>query len=73
VLRLATYELLFDPNAQPLEVVINEAIELARRFGSADSAGFVNGVLDKIAKMKSEKGKVQNEEQLASDSVPPPE
>jgi len=50
VLRLATYELLFDPAAQPIEVVLNEAIELARRFGSADSANFVNGVLDKIAK-----------------------
>jgi transcription antitermination protein NusB len=50
VLRLGAYELHFDPSGQPLEVVINEAIELARRFGSADSAKFVNGVLDKIAK-----------------------
>src|SRR5262245_18613174 len=33
VLRLGTYELLFDPTKQPLEVVINEAVELARRFG----------------------------------------
>src|SRR2546423_5597174 len=32
VLRLATYELLYDPTPQPFEVVINEAIELARRF-----------------------------------------
>jgi transcription antitermination protein NusB len=53
VLRLAIYELLFDPAPQPLEVVINEAIELARRFGSADSPGFVNGVLDRIAKSRS--------------------
>jgi N utilization substance protein B len=50
VLRLGTYELSFDPNSQPLEVVLDEAIELSRRFGSADSPGFVNGVLDKIAK-----------------------
>jgi N utilization substance protein B len=50
VLRLGTYELLFDPAPQPLEVVINEAIELARRFGSAESPKFVNGILDKIAK-----------------------
>ena len=50
VLRLGAYELHFDPDGQPLEVVINEAIELARRFGSADSPKFVNGVLDKIAK-----------------------
>jgi transcription antitermination protein NusB len=53
VLRLATYELLFDPAAQPVEVVINEAIELARRFGSADSPGFVNGVLDHVAKARN--------------------
>jgi N utilization substance protein B len=50
VLRLGAYELLFDPNGAPLEVIINEAIELARRFGSADSPKFVNGVLDKVAK-----------------------
>jgi N utilization substance protein B len=53
VLRIATYELLFDPTAQPTEVVINEAIELARRFGSADSAKFINGVLDKVARTKT--------------------
>jgi transcription antitermination protein NusB len=62
ILRMAAYELLFDPSPQPLPVVIDEAIELARRFGSAESPGFVNGVLDRIAKMTSEKGKVQNEE-----------
>jgi N utilization substance protein B len=50
VLRLGAYELLFDPNAQPREVVLNEAIELARRFGSEDSPRFVNGVLDRIGK-----------------------
>jgi len=32
----------------PRAVVINEAVELAKRFGTADSAAFVNGVLDKI-------------------------
>lgn len=53
VLRLGAYELLFDPAGQPLEVVINEAIELSRRFGSADSPAFVNGVLDKLAKARS--------------------
>lgn len=50
VLRLATYELLFDPAGQPLEVIINEAVELGRRFGSKESGKFVNGVLDKIGK-----------------------
>jgi len=54
LLRLASYELLYDPAGEPLEVVIHEANELASRFGSADSPKFVNGVLDKIAKMKNE-------------------
>lgn len=52
VLRMATYELLHDPARQPVEVVINEAIELSRRFGSKESPGFVNGILDRIAKMR---------------------
>ena len=54
VLRLGTYELLFDPEPQPLEVVINEAIELSRRFGSEESPAFVNGILDKVAKTRGQ-------------------
>ncbi len=52
VLRLGAYELLFDPADTPREVAIDEAIELARRFGSRDSAAFVNGVLDKVSQSK---------------------
>lgn len=48
ILRLATYELLFCPDI-PLSVCLDEAIEIAKRFGSADSSTFINGVLDKIA------------------------
>ena len=47
VLRLGAFELLFSSET-PGGVALNEAIELARRFGSADSPGFVNGVLDQI-------------------------
>jgi N utilization substance protein B len=47
VLRLGAFELLFSSET-PAGVTLNEAIELARRFGSADSPGFVNGVLDQI-------------------------
>lgn len=57
VLRLGAYELLFDPRPQPLEVVINEAIELSRRYGSEDSTAFVNGVLDKIGQGRGAKAK----------------
>ena len=56
VLRLGAYELHFDPARQPLEVVIDEAIELARRFGSEDSTAFVNGVLDRVAKVRAAPG-----------------
>jgi len=47
VLRLGAFELLFSTET-PAGVTLNEAIELARRFGSADSPAFVNGVLDQI-------------------------
>ena len=47
VLRLGASELLFNPDT-PTSVVINEAVELARRFGSADSPAFVNGILDRL-------------------------
>lgn len=48
MLRLATYELMARPEI-PASVTINEAIEIARRFGGEDSGAFVNGVLDAIA------------------------
>lgn len=51
-LRLGAFELLFSPDGPPLEVVLDECIELARRFGSKDSPAFVNGVLDKVARGK---------------------
>ncbi len=47
VLRLGAYELLYTPET-PAAVAFDEAIELARRYGSADSPGFVNGVLDRL-------------------------
>ena len=48
ILRLATYELMFMPDV-PRKVTLNEAVELAKRYGGEGSAGFVNGVLDRIA------------------------
>jgi N utilization substance protein B len=47
VLRLAVYELL--RTEVPVKVVINEAIELGKKYGSESSGAFVNGVLDKVA------------------------
>jgi N utilization substance protein B len=48
ILRLGTYELIRTDT--PPKAVINEAIELAKRFGTTDSGRFVNGILDKVAK-----------------------
>ena len=53
ILRLGAFELLFDTETPP-KVVINEAVELAKRFGTADSSKFVNGVLDSIYKSRSQ-------------------
>jgi N utilization substance protein B len=47
VLRLGAFELLFTTDT-PANVALDEAIELARRYGSAESPAFVNGVLDKL-------------------------
>ena len=48
ILRMATYELLFCPDI-PLNVSMDEAIEIGKRYGSVDSATFINGVLDQVA------------------------
>jgi len=49
VLRLSTYELRYRPDV-PYRVVLNEAIEVAKRFGAEHGHTYVNGVLDKAAK-----------------------
>ena len=47
LLRVAVYELLYQPHIPP-KVVINEAVEMAKRYGSEASGGFVNGILDQV-------------------------
>lgn len=47
VLRLAVYELLVEPKAPP-KVVVDEAVEIAKDYGSEASASFINGVLGKL-------------------------
>ncbi|MBX7147870.1 transcription antitermination factor NusB [bacterium] len=49
ILRIASYELLFLEDI-PASVTINEAVEIAKKFGTEESSGFINGILDKIAK-----------------------
>jgi N utilization substance protein B len=65
VLRLATYELLHKADV-PYKVVINEAIEIAKRFSTAQSGAFVNGILDRTWVL-IERGRT-----ASGLSVPPP-
>lgn len=53
LLRVAAFEVLFADHI-PAEAAINEAVEIAKRFGGPDSPSFVNGILDKILRTKSD-------------------
>ncbi|HUT09082.1 MAG TPA: transcription antitermination factor NusB [Thermoguttaceae bacterium] len=52
VLRLGAYEILYTDT--PDRVAINEAVELAKRFGTAESGSFVNGILDRVMHSRTE-------------------
>ncbi len=58
ILRLATYEIFFDEEI-PVRVAINEAVELAKRYGGEDSASFVNGILGRMVR---EEGMVMHDD-----------
>lgn len=49
ILLLSTYELVIDKET-PSSVVINEAIEISKKYGSSESSSFINGILDSISK-----------------------
>lgn len=49
IIRLAVYEIMFDEDI-PTSVAINEAVEIAKKYGQDESSGFVNGILAKFAK-----------------------
>jgi transcription antitermination factor NusB len=52
ILRFATAEILFFPDI-PVKVSIDEAVEIAKKFSTENSGGFVNGILDEIAKREN--------------------
>jgi len=56
ILRIGTYELIFDDKVPP-KVVINEAVEMAKSFGGENTSKFVNGVLGTILKDRNIKPK----------------
>ena len=60
ILRLAVYEMAFVDDVPP-RVSIDEAVELGKRFGSEDSAGFINGVLDNIYNTLVREGRIEDE------------
>lgn len=67
ILRLGLYEILFLPDV-PAPVAINEALEIAKAFGTEDSYRFVNGILDRVAKSLPETA--DDADTLPSDETP---
>lgn len=55
ILRMAAFELLHDLET-PVNVVINEALEIAKKYSTAESSKFVNGILDKIKRERDKNG-----------------
>ena len=53
IMRISIFEILFDP-AIPDNVALNEALELAKKFGEKKSVSFINGILDQILKNKKQ-------------------
>jgi N utilization substance protein B len=48
ILRMAVYEMLFAPEKQPVNIAVNEAVELAKLYGSEKSGSFINGLLGQL-------------------------
>ncbi len=72
ILRLAVYEFLFEPT--PHTVVINEALEIARRFSTYEATQFINGILDAIKQdlgtdTKPEEPTAENQNELSKTST----
>ncbi len=64
VLRMALYEFLWELET-PLVVIIDEAIEIAKKYGSEESGAFINGILDAVKK-KMEKGQIESQRTLSA-------
>ena len=50
ILRMATYEMIFSPERTPVPAIIDEAIELAKKYSTENSSKFINGLLDQLKK-----------------------
>ncbi len=68
ILRLAVYELLYEPS--PRTVAINEALEIARRFSTYEATKYINGILDAIKRDLDEQHPQQNVQPEAEEVEP---
>ncbi len=71
ILRLGAYEMLYCPEV-PAKVAINEALELAKRYSTAQSSRFVNGILDRVLQWQTEEPTPQAEPVPEVEPVPNP-
>jgi N utilization substance protein B len=69
LLRLAIHELLFDNRLVPLKAAINEAVEIAKVFGSENSSRFINGVLGTVADERNPHRVSDREEKRADEQA----
>jgi N utilization substance protein B len=69
ILRLGAYEMLFRPEI-PAKVAINEALELAKRYSTAQSSRFVNGILDRVLQCQIQDASPESEPETAPEPGP---
>jgi N utilization substance protein B len=55
LLRLSAYELMYRPDI-PVNVIINEAVEIGKRYGTKETPAFINGILDRISRSCRQSG-----------------
>ena len=72
ILRLGAYEMLFRPEV-PAKVAINEALELAKRYSTAQSSRFVNGILDRVLQYQIQANNVATNSGSDSSEKPEPQ
>lgn len=70
ILRLGAYEMLFCPDV-PTKVAINESLELAKRYSTAQSSRFVNGILDRLQAAEAAAGEASTAQPEASPPAQP--
>ena len=69
ILRLGAYEMLFRPEV-PAKVAINEALELAKRYSTAQSSRFVNGILDRVLQYQIQEASPQPDPEASQETGP---